>query len=290
MKESDTFGKSLKHVFEAVTENEKKVEETPILPVGSRLYEGKPQMDEDEYFSVKGYSASYIKRYDKNPSLLNNLYYPQKKIEKEMEGRQSRSKKIGTILHKIFLEGWKRKDFDPLLSTDKEKETVDALIKNFSTHKVVGQIMKDIKHAEKPIFWKEEIRGRKLHCKAKIDLLTNLDALFEVKTTAYLGDFEREIDKYRYDLQMSFYRRGVEEALGVGVIECGIIALETSPPYDVHLFELDETYLERGEKGGYIRRAQVSGWRELLEEMHFNPRKRFKEPITVLTLNEGEGK
>ena len=234
---------------------------------------------DEEYFSCPYYSASLLKEYHKKPSLPFSKTFNQG----EYERKQTKSKKLGSIIHKVILEGHKVREFAPLL-TPKEKEYVPLILKNLSKNNIVLNILKDAKEREWAITWTEEIRDKKLQCKAKVDLLTRSHFLFEIKTCSELEEIERQIDKYRYDLQLSFYKRGIELTAGKDVPTCGIIALETSPPYENHIFQLDKSYLDRGENGGYINRKECVGWRELLTEIHFEPRKRFKERITVLTL------
>ena len=234
---------------------------------------------DDNYFETPGYSATLLKTYLRNPSLVKTGSFMKKEEEK-----QTKSKKLGTILHRILLEDRNLKEFIPLL-TPKEKEMFPVIIKNFLKNETIMNIMKNAEAQEFVINWKETERDAP--CKAKLDLWTKDGFLFEMKTCSALEEIPRQIDKFRYDLQLSFYKRGIEQALNKEVEGAGIIAMETAPPYESHIYQLDESYLERGENGGIINRMGVLGWRNAIEYLVFDEKglKRFERPVTVLSLS-----
>ena len=146
-------------------------------------------------------------------------------------------------------------------------------------------IIEDVSEKEKSYIWHEEMNNESLTCKAKIDIFTSQGFLFDVKTCVQLEDIERrDMDKYRYDLQTSFYKRGLEKN-NKKVRGVGIIAVEKEYPFHNHVFYVDDSYLKRGEYGGSTKYKRIMGWREALRQVHFDPSPRFKDKITTLSIN-----
>ena len=48
-----------------------------------------------------------------------------------------------------------------------------------------------------------------MKCKAKLDGFTHKGYLIEIKTVSKLEVLERQMDTYRYDLQLSFYKEAL---------------------------------------------------------------------------------
>ena len=241
---------------------------------------------DDEYFAIKAYSSSFLKLVEKNPSFLHSFLRNKEGFNmRKVEDTQSKSRKIGSIVHKILLEGKALSDYSPLL-TKKELEIFPFILKSFFQNEVVEKIRMDIYDQEFVVQWKET--KNQVDCKAKVDFLTNKGWLFELKTCSSLDWFRKQIDTYRYDLQLAWYKRGVEVALNRPVEGISIIAIETSEPYETHIFELGEGLLRRGEEGGFIHRQKVYGWKELLDLIVFNPDalRRFEDSVTVLDTDE----
>ena len=280
------FQEDLKAVISSLeVPKEESIDELPIGAgnIGDLPFRGEnlfgTQMTDEEYFSSPAYSSSLLKRYDQNPKIPFSKGWSQS----DLEIKQTKSKKIGSIIHKILLEEEDIQRFYPLL-TPKEKEMITPIVQNFVANKINLRIMKDVFKREEVFFWLEKdiIKGKSLSCKCKIDLLTKAGYLIEIKTCSVLEEIPRQIDKYRYDLQLSFYRRALLVG-GVNVKACGILAIETQPPYENHIYQLDDEYLTRGEFGS----AHFKGWRDLICEMHGGGRPRFEKPVTLLTLKGG---
>ena len=233
--------------------------------------------NDEDYFSIPYYSASIIKEYIKNPSSLSKF-----KAGIYRKESSSDALKFGTIMHRIILEGDDGSTYDAIMKKSEQNIKLKVLW-NFYKNKLALNILKDYKYREKVFLWEEEIRGEKVWCKSKIDLFTKSGFLVDLKTCATLEDIKYHLDKYRYDLSMAFYLRALE-ASGEEVKGVAFIAIEKTDPFECHVFELDNSYLERGKNGGEIRNKRVMGWREALEEMHFKPRKRFENIITKLSL------
>ena len=107
-----------------------------------------------------------------------------------------------------------------------------------------------------------------VNCKSKIDLVNDKSWLVDIKTTVSLDDMKKSMDKYRYDLQLSFY----EESLKKNKIETkgvSIFAIEKTPPYHSRIFLISKKMLNRGKYGdNYFR-----GWKDLVKEMKFGESK-----------------
>lgn len=249
--------------------------------LASPAYQLQRDFTDQEYFSVPGYSSSLIKMYIENPDLyINNNTEGLAKYEI----KQTKSKKIGSVLHRIILENYKPSQFSSILSP-RDFEIVTTIKKKVQENEYLMNILKGTEHFEKAIFWKEQINDKLLQCKAKVDLVTKNGCLFELKTAKNLKeeDIRKQIDNYRYDLQLSFYTRGWEKIHNTKLKIVGIIGIETEPPFGTHVFQLTPRFLERGRHGGVNTFKQsIAGWENVLEEMHFNPQGRFNNYYTIL--------
>lgn len=235
---------------------------------------------DDEYFGVNAYSSTLIKLYIKNPSLVNFSGFKQK----DHEIKESSDKKLGSAIHRILLENYPIRSFDSNL-TPKYRETLRNMIKSLSKSPKESDVLNNVEAFERAIFWSFPCRNMSLQCKAKVDFVTKDKCLFDLKTVPVLEDMEKQIDNFRYDLQLSFYLYGWEEKYQTKIKDVCILAVEKNPPYEWRIFRLGEDYLERGRYGGLTRyKESVPGWEDIIEEMHFNPRSRFTGSITDLTL------
>ena len=234
---------------------------------------------DDGYYDIKAISSSLLKKYIRNPSLVLSEHFNQAEEEKG----QTKSNKIGSVIHRILLEDRLLKEYFPIL-TPKEVESFPHIIKNFLNNDVIMNIMKNADRQEFILRWEETTK--KAPCKAKVDLWTKDGFLFEFKSCYSLENMRSQVDQYRYDLQLSFYKRGIEQVLEKHVEGVGIIAIETQPPYDSHIYQLDDKYMYRGEHGGEIFKKKVLGWRDIIDDLIFHPDKikRFEKPVTVLSL------
>ena len=217
---------------------------------------------DDGYFAINAYSSSFFKSYLKQPDYTLSKFFNQR----ELEEKQTKSKLLGSIIHKVLLEDEKPSDYAGLLS-ENDKKALPIILSNVMKNKVMFNIFQDASFSELVITWPEHFNDKEFKCKCKIDLLTKQDYLFDIKTISNLSDMESHIDKYRYDLQMSFYLRGVFNYIKRSTQGVGLLAIETKPPYRNHIFELGESYLKRGAVGGYIRNKEVLGWITILQEI-----------------------
>jgi len=100
--------------------------------------------------------------------------------------------------------------------------------------------------AEETITWTDAVTG--IACKGRLDFIsTSKPAIIDLKTTAdiLLEKFSRSALRYGYHTQEAFYRDGYMVARGVE-LPTVIIAVESSPPYDVGVFPIDEDSMQLG--------------------------------------------
>ena len=272
---------NLSHLAEPKKEPPKKVA-TPKIDLSffkkstvNRINSTKDITDQ-EYFNIPAYNASLIKLYLDHPHLALL------KIKGDDYHEGSKPFMIGTIVHKVVLEGHDLDKYKSLL-TPKEAEHIKEMISNLLKNKFVCNILKDYQFKEKVLVWQQAVGGKTmLPCKAKIDFLTKQGFLFDLKTCVKLEDIKKNIDKYRYDLQLSFYCQACLES-GIDVNAVGILAMEKSYPFESHFFNLSQELMDRGKHGVETPSGKwYYGWKMALEELHFRPKKRFEEDVTLL--------
>jgi len=132
---------------------------------------------------------------------------------------------------------------DTELLSPKEDDAVRGMSASLRGHGLARQLLfRDGVKTEQSIFW--EHRG--LTCKARIDCITEFfgaPMVVDLKTTQNAGDFERSITKYGYHVQEAWYRRGLKAA-GFTPERFMFIAVESTAPYGVAIYELDQAYLD----------------------------------------------
>ena len=239
-----------------------------------------------EYFSLPYYSSSALKLYEKNPSLIN---YDQKYGNPNYfaDIKQTKDMLLGSVIHKAILEPeeWmNNKDMYLAMLSPKDKSIVQKMIEKTLINETTTNILRDVQFSEKTLIFKIKVRDKEVFCKCKIDHFTKQGFLVEVKTMPNLEDMKRKIDDFRYDFQLSFYMEGLKKC-GYNPKGVIIIAIEKNDPFESHRYIIDESYLLRGRYGAQ-QKHWMRGWDEILEERHFNPRKRFEEEFTVLKTDD----
>ena len=80
-----------------------------------------------------------------------------------------------------------------------------------------------------------------VQCKGRVDILTSLPSLADLKTTRDLSRFESTVARYLYHGQMAWYADGIK-ATGWTYPDCYLIAAQSVAPFDVVVYQLtDET-------------------------------------------------
>lgn len=130
------------------------------------------------------------------------------------------------------------------LSPDQYQTALD-ICDAVRAHPIAGPALTPPGEAEKVLAWTDERTG--LACKGRLDWYRT-GLLCDLKTTADLDADRFSATAYRlgYHMQAAFYRQGLA-ANGLDVPPFTIIAVESSAPHDVAVFELDDDALWAGE-------------------------------------------
>lgn len=100
---------------------------------------------------------------------------------------------------------------------------------------------------ERPMQWQDLDTG--IACKARADWIQpHTRTLIELKTTRSIeaSRFGFDVRRYRYAGQLMYYAGGVSASLGWTPETILIVAVESAPPYDVGVFELDTSARQHG--------------------------------------------
>ena len=233
-------------------------------------------MTDNKNFDLPHYSASLLMTYEDNPSMVD--------YNKEHGKVQTPDMIFGKVLHKAILENKefeeKKEDYLKML-TPARRQILENSLLGVKNNETVQKVLQDAEFIERTIVFDIQMRGEKLKCKSVIDLFTKKGFLVEIKTIPKLEQMNKKINDYRYDIQLAFYIEAIK-SLGKEVEGVLVIGVEKGRPHESHIFEISEELLVRGAAGGKIWGKDVRGWEEILEEIHFNPRKRFAGKMTLL--------
>ena len=242
-------------------------------------------ISENEYYSIPYYSASVINAYERNPSvvkLCNDPNNPFALIEKE----ENKSMLFGKLIHKAITESEEFRKMEPIymsMLTKSEQKIFSNCLQGARANQTFKKLLEKAKHIEQSVIWNHSFDGEKatLKCKGRIDMYSQ-GMLVDVKTTRRtLEKFKYAVDEYRTDLQMAFYKEGLEKN-GLEVAHVLLFVIEKVPPYGSHLFLMNDGLIDRGRLGN----GKYRGYENILKEMHFHPRERFAAPITDLIEDE----
>jgi hypothetical protein len=134
-------------------------------------------------------------------------------------------------------------NLDKTIITQAEYERCSAMRDRVMAHPAAGPILA-MGEAEKVITWKDPETG--IDCKARIDWLSGSIADLKTTKSANPRIFAATCARYRYHTQMAWYRWGVECATGMVDWPCHLIAVESTRPYDVVVYAIDEITLGAG--------------------------------------------
>jgi hypothetical protein len=112
-------------------------------------------------------------------------------------------------------------------------------------HPVANQLLTD-GDAEHSFFWIDD--QTKLQCKARPDYVRRDGIIIDLKTTSDASwfEFQRSIVKYRYHAQGGHFTNGVSKVMGSDYGTFILIVIESSAPYNVAVYNLDEDSLNLG--------------------------------------------
>ena len=117
-------------------------------------------------------------------------------------------------------------------------------------HPAAARLLGGVGVNEHTIVWTDEATG--LKCKGRADRIARdrngVDVLIDLKTDRDPDPraFSNTIAKRSYHMQMAFYRDGLR-ASGYDIGRVVLIVVESSPPFDVGVLELDEDTLRIGQ-------------------------------------------
>lgn len=125
-----------------------------------------------------------------------------------------------------------------------ELAQVMAIATAVREHPVVGRYLK-VGRAEQTVRWVDKSSG--LDCKARLDFISGLGCLLDLKSTrdASPDGFGREVWRYRHETQAAFYSDGYFEATGERLPSM-LIAVEAALPHVVQPYVVPERILEVG--------------------------------------------
>ena len=116
----------------------------------------------------------------------------------------------------------------------------DLITKKINEHTGAKKLLSGIGQNEQSYFWTDEKTGLKL--KFRPDRLQKM-SIIDLKTTqdASPKGFLRAIEKYSYWIQAGFYVKGFKAEFGFMPDDFLIIAVETSYPFEVAVYEIPKT-------------------------------------------------
>ena len=245
-----------------------------------------------EYLGIPYYSSSKLKQYEDNPALYktNSCDNGIHKSDEDF----TKAKTFGTVLHKFLFEPLAFKnneEFYMALLDSSHRKQFERMAFSIKKNSIIQKMMEKKLHAEKVFTWKTPIlspgkREVEVYCKMRCDLITSNGWLVDFKTIASLGKKKHgtykvldAVNEYRYDLQMAFYISGLH-TLKIPIKGAVLVFCEKSKPWECVPFFLGKELLKRGAEG----KGHYRGWKQILPEIHFNPKKSRFEQINELEI------
>jgi len=148
-----------------------------------------------------------------------------------------------------------------------------------SAHQAAGHLFRGEVETEIPIAWTCPDTG--IDCKAKIDAVRPQSrTLIDLKTTRSIeaGTFGRQAAAMGYHGQLAHYAQACEHGLGWRPSRVVIVAVESAPPFDVAVFDLDDDALWAGE---HLRAELIETWRRCRDEKAWPGRYPQAQPLRL---------
>lgn len=228
--------------------------------------------NEHHHQSFEAISSSGLKEFLDSPyTYLSSVYDRQNGINK----KQNKSMKFGTQAHMMILEpevfrkkfvimpnfGDQRKKENQLekqlWEMSQEKDAVvfkDAdefddfvgVCEAIANHPKCRNLFKE-GISETSGFYKDEKTG--LLCRIRPDFIStraDLNLFLDLKTSksSKFRNFQADVWKYRYDLQIAMYREGFKAINGYYPENCVWVVVENKRPYEVAVYEVDFKLIE----------------------------------------------
>jgi hypothetical protein len=242
--------------------SELKITETPLF---------KPEMSEEDYRAYPAANWSRLKKI---------LDCPLKYLEDD--SKKTQAMELGTLLHAVLLDGFDNYiNFDKIkekalegvcdakgnlaknpavttegkaivkqlaaqyagykFCTDEEIEMIEFYKAEFKRNPRVVAILDGAKK-ELPVF--KKISGTEIAGKAKLDVLSKINQVWDLKTFSNMHPKSVQRDSYdrNYHSQICYYAHIAQAAVG------GIIGISTTKPYQVSIIEFPEEAIEHATK------------------------------------------
>lgn len=220
---------------------------------------GLHRMTAEQYHADACISKSGLDRIAKSPAHYRAWLTQPHKPSKAMQ--------IGTALHALVLEGiaptvrpdfsgkgsvaaraeWDAAHAGALILDADDAADVHAMAASIAVHPVAGVVFRRADgRAEQSIKWRCAETGA--ICKSRLDWIIP-GAIVDLKTTADASPaaFARSVASYRYHVQDAFYSQAAASA-GISAEHFVFVCVESSPPYSVALYQLDDAARAEGRR------------------------------------------
>ena len=133
----------------------------------------------------------------------------------------------------------------------KQKDAVEEMASAVDRHPGCRALLSQVKVRELTVLWRERIRpDRDVPCKARIDTISAVrgwPTIVDLKTTSDASDhgFASAMHRYQYHLQAGWYVHGFNQ-IEPNNFRYVFIVVESSPPWDVRVLELDQESIDEG--------------------------------------------
>lgn len=242
----------------------------------NQIAPGAYDIPNDEYHAMEGVSSSHLK-----PLVLKSAKHYQSWLTEEP--KDSNEMTIGSAIHCLVLEPHlfdkqyvvcleaedkrskeykKAVEENPgkIILTGSQYETITnaatSIAKHLAENPDFQALLDNEAIREKAFFWTDPDTG--VLCKVKPDILTKWGVIVDIKSTrdASFDSFQKSIVDFGYFISAPFYLDGIKQAIeqsGDPVLKqiklpssFLLIAVETSAPYDVVVYYLDQNTIEIG--------------------------------------------
>jgi hypothetical protein len=124
---------------------------------------------------------------------------------------------------------------------------IELMIKSVREHPIASALF-SAGDAEHSFFWIDKRTG--LKCKCRPDYLRRDKLVIDLKTTRDAGyfPFQRDIVNYRYHVQGAYFCDGITAVTGEKHGQFLIVAVETSAPYAISIYNLDSDGIAVGRR------------------------------------------
>lgn len=224
------------------------------------IYQG---LSFEEYCKCDGVNASLLKQFDRSPAHGQSYL-------RGLANEETDSMSFGVLAHRFALEPEKalnhlvcrpivngvEMDFrgkegrawrdaqlalGHRITTEQERKDIVGVVNAICTHPIARKLI-DKSQSEVSLFadWEQKVQR-----KCRIDLLPEGNAIGDIKTTqdARPHAFARQMAALKYGLQGTYYM-DICNALGMDKQVFLFIAVESTAPYNVAVYQLDRTDVE----------------------------------------------